>query len=1026
MRRASLLAVVVVAAAVAARGEQLHAVFLFDRGAVKSASLDALSADELKTVRAAWLWSDERTPARVTGDELRAGTVPKAPAAGKRLAIRVDARPAVRSSGAVIAAPLRMWSEVPEPLLPVWRTDASGIAAAPTAPDVRWRVRFRAPGSGTWWTNVRGTAATLRPIGAKAMNVVVTDEKGKPLPDAVVTIRQTSDGRSEPLLLAILRSDEHGTITLDAIPDVEPVALVAAHEGFAPASVAGRIPDLAPALALDRGITLGGRFVDAAAKPIAGVQIRAAAWIGANTAALFERSATAAADGTWSIEHLPKGRIALTAHKDGYGDYHADERLDRASILGTITLERGLSARIRAVDDLRRPVSGATVASGATRLGTTDKNGVLVINSLGQSTVRINVTRPAYTMATATLEPPFPRETLVTLPRAFHLHASVVDDNATPLSGGVLKVASGDSETVRRFVDGTLDFDVQPDQPLRLTVSAANCQPAEIAVDAGRAGETRQLPDIVLQRGLVVTGRVVSTIDGRGVAGARIWVPRRARQGSIYAWAHGDVAETRSDADGAFELSGIPEQPAVLRVDAPGHARAYVSISPQASPTTDAGTIAVDPGTTVAVTAAAGNDGAVARVDMRGEWLDYDMISAPLHDHGATIRHVPPGHAIVSVVDGGTLLCQRELDVGSTPATVDCGDRALHVTGIVTAGAAVARGGMLIWSAPSAPDVQSVVTTRIGAGGARQASAIGIGRPPIVAEVDEQGRFATDALQPGAWMVSWLPPAGGASAGKAVAIPDVEQYDVALSFAGGRIAGVVVDSSGAPVANAVVRDLDLKSVVRTGPDGAYAFVGMPSGPHRLLAQQGPRYSDETDVTLRDGEDLPPLTITVHEGHRIDVAVSANGAPAPGALVFVQTDDAQGMMTIASSDAAGVAHVDAPGAWQHARAAAFNAGRWSFGEWRARDDVVASGIALPFGDTGDLAVESDKAIPPLRITRDGWDVATLLSRVGLRRDPAAKEILVTGLPPGLYDVVAGGAMLEASVKASERAEVKLAP
>ncbi len=77
-----------------------------------------------------------------------------------------------------------------------------------------------------------------------------------------------------------------------------------------------------------------------------------------------------------------------------------------------------------------------------------------------------------------------------------------------------------------------------------------------------------------------MSGRLVSARDGEAVAGARVWMPRPSEEGALLAWVDRDILQGVSGVDGRFRLSGLPESPLMLRIDAAGFARTHLPVTP--------------------------------------------------------------------------------------------------------------------------------------------------------------------------------------------------------------------------------------------------------------------------------------------------------------------------------------------------------------------------------------------------------------------------------------------------------------
>jgi hypothetical protein len=98
-------------------------------------------------------------------------------------------------------------------------------------------------------------------------------------------------------------------------------------------------------------------------------------------------------------------------------------------------------------------------------------------------------------------------------------------ENGTPLADCTVKTDESGSVVARTGPDGTFDFHTELDKSGRrgLRIDAIGRAPREGDFEGLRDGDTEDLGDIPMQRGFVVTGRVVDP-DGKGVTGNNVIV----------------------------------------------------------------------------------------------------------------------------------------------------------------------------------------------------------------------------------------------------------------------------------------------------------------------------------------------------------------------------------------------------------------------------------------------------------------------------------------------------------------------
>src|SRR6516162_5448581 len=70
----------------------------------------------------------------------------------------------------------------------------------------------------------------------------------------------------------------------------------------------------------------------------------------------------------------------------------------------------------------------------------------------------------------------------------------------------------------------------------------------------------------------------------------------------------------------------------------------------------------------------------------------------------------------------------------------------------------------------------------------------------------------------------------------------------------GTVAGLVTDTAGKPVSDALVHVVGTKLGTQTGVDGAFSIADVPAGPHRLaVTTQTGYFPDTSNVTVTAGQ-----------------------------------------------------------------------------------------------------------------------------------------------------------------------------
>ncbi|MFL6201870.1 MAG: carboxypeptidase regulatory-like domain-containing protein [Thermoanaerobaculia bacterium] len=994
-----------------------------------------LSQERREDVSSAWAWSDGAAPRRIEVDRI-----------GRQRLIADRARLQVHVPGAqalagarVIAGPLQMWEEVPEGLMPSWPVPRDGRLALPLEPGQPWRLRLAGKGKGTWWIDLpRGqTSLTLAPVPAPDVDLLVTGQDGQPLEGSWMRVLEGAQGRrGGPGAWAFHRA-EQGRISAPGLPDAEEVVAILRAPEYAPAILRGRPSDFPRLVKLRSGAALTGRFTDEDGQPVAGAKVHFESWVTPDVAGLTRTAVETAGDGTWKVAGLPVGATALLAQARGFAPYRS--RLDLKegrTDLGTARLRRGKPLRLAVVDDLGAPVAGALVGGGMGSSAYTDRKGLAVLPEVDpEAALDLSVRASRYLPWQSRIEPPLPSSQRIEMTRAFTVTGRLLGPEGSPVDEGLAVLRRGSlSSSMSLQPGGGFELDLPPGVGAELTLSSPATRELRVTLEAGLPGEVRDLGALRAPPGVEIVGRITSADNGGPVAGARVWLPRPSESGSLMAWADRDLLQATSAADGSFRLTGAPNSPLQLRIDAAGFARAYQAIPPAETggALLDVGEVPLVRGATLRVLFTGEPDeGAVARADLRGDWLEMDMLSAPVSEGAAVFRNVPPGQLRVTVQRGQTLLCERDVTVPPAEEEVEaeCSDSAVRVRGTVVVGGRPAGPGTLVWMAP-APQSPGRITDVISPGGLRQQQVLGQGRPQVEVAVAQDGSFFTDELTPGGWQVSWVPVSGSLGEPRSVEVPALpagSEYEAILTFPGGALAGIVLDPENRPAEGARVRDLGTGAVAFTGADGSFVLTGAAPGKHSIQAERDELASPvaDTEVVPDRPGDLLRLVLGERQDPEIRVLVlDAEGVPVAGAFVFLEEEGKGQRLLTAGLDGRVAARIEHP-LPVRVRFAALANGTWSLGEWKGWSEVQET-MTLLARPGGAVRVESaSRTGSPRILSSQGWDVSWLLTRLGVPPTLApGVPIELHGLPEGDYTVSLVGTTSPAKVRAGRQVVVVL--
>lgn len=412
---------------------------------------------------------------------------------------------------------------------------------------------------------------------------MVVDDAGKPLAGVRVVLRQASGtAPTSRKPLALPPPGERGTIeaTTDArgrfgfpqVPAAE-IDLLAGRAGFTPLLARNR--RMPPGqgtwelgrVVLRRGVSLSGRVVDPAGRPVAGAQIYRMATIAspellATTLREEEPDATTGADGRFSFGDLPPKKPVhlfvsaprhLPATAQGVRPPLATPLTVRlapgARLAGRITDEAGApvaEAEVRLAKRTR--IEGMPVGSAEYRQTTSDREGRFEIADAPAGDARVTVAARGFApWANEALDvpPPEGRELEIRLARGATLQGSV-------------RTTAGEAVAGARVLAGPAG--ARSDGEGFYRVEGVETGPVEIdLVHPGHARQERKVTiepgintlDFEVDPGRRVAGRIAAG-DGRPIGAAELALETPG-------WGSGHRSyRARSAADGLFEFAEVP------------------------------------------------------------------------------------------------------------------------------------------------------------------------------------------------------------------------------------------------------------------------------------------------------------------------------------------------------------------------------------------------------------------------------------------------------------------------------------
>ncbi|NUN95405.1 MAG: hypothetical protein HUU16_04470 [Candidatus Omnitrophica bacterium] len=309
------------------------------------------------------------------------------------------------------------------------------------------------------------------------------------LPDTTVEMRVNVSGGCNNYIDTPIRTGPVGEATLVSTA-TNPVAF-----GFR-ASVPGYVPlhgmwfrEIEPRFArlpgfilleLEKGTRIGGIVKDEAGNPVSGAEVEISIYrqekdsdpdaVRPNLSGLAE---TTDSEGRWSCAKLPE---PLVGYNLSLSYSHPDYMLERAwNSAGSaevsrlregnqvVTLRRGASLSGRVVDDLGRPIEGATARTGqfsGAKESKTDSEGIFVLDHVPGHSTTLLVTADNYAPTVVQVAPTGKgAQFQVELKAGVPLRGRVQDEAGAPIPGAWISLDRSGFETLSDMLDERLETD---------------------------------------------------------------------------------------------------------------------------------------------------------------------------------------------------------------------------------------------------------------------------------------------------------------------------------------------------------------------------------------------------------------------------------------------------------------------------------------------------------------------------------------------------------------------------------------
>lgn len=460
--------------------------------------------------------------------------------------------------------------------------------------------------------------ALTSPEGEYGLTVRVQSQFGKPLPNAAVYLIESESHSMVGfdlfrLMGQIFKTEGakatgstglSGEATFSALPPGD-YQVAVFKDGFEArysenVSIVEGILPMPLRLRLRKGFTLKGIVVDSADQPIEGAVIAVLPEMDGLPSSIQTLKQTTGADGLFSFATLADRDHHLIVHADGFApvgtkdlgvgkEVHRIHMTPGGSLEGRITDETtgaGIEGAAVALMADESFVVATTDSEGAYRMGNVpeSKRVKVIVKAAGYSVSDPKARREFLGQITAD-EPVVAGQTttvdIVMVPMGV-VRGQVIDaETGTGVEGasvralGGLFMAGGGSGSATTDEQGNYELTASGSD-VALQVSKTGFVSKDVGSSQGFFGRNNKankgnsvkikvfpgrvtdVPVIKLERGRVVAGRVVNAA-GQGVANAAIsWLPEKSGRGFLSLIVGGRVLTVGSNADGGFELTGLP------------------------------------------------------------------------------------------------------------------------------------------------------------------------------------------------------------------------------------------------------------------------------------------------------------------------------------------------------------------------------------------------------------------------------------------------------------------------------------
>lgn len=974
---------------------------------------------KLSPAAAVWTWSTDCLPERLTAAALGQCRT------GEPVTFRIVTKSRKPAAGAEIRwATEAMLRELPDALLPVARTDASGSVNIPMPSEEPVFARIAGPLIASKWTAVSHPCTTIAAVEGAPISWRIKDADGNPAVGAMAELRPADAAHGAELPF---RGAGDGVVNIPAVPAAAFVHALSWSEAGAPALATGRVSQLLPAYELPRGVELRGLTIDAKSSPVSGASVTALFLVGGQALRVC-KTLTTDREGRFGVRGIPAGEVEWSIEKPGLARVAQVTRITADHDLGDVAMypDRQLVVEVR--DAAGAPIAGALLtAPGGGAEVKSDARGIARLVSVPADTFKLRAAARGFLLRDVTVKEDVKQPFVLVLRDAAQVRARVVrNSDGMPAGPGTAAVdLSGRKFIVDIDARGELEIDAREGGRMSLEIRAAGLAPYRVPEREVGAAERVDLGTIRLRDGLTISGRAVDAESSAPLPGVTFYVLRPDDFGPQLSYARRDWVTSQTLADGTFRLEGLAEGVYTLWSESTGHAplvKTGLVLGSQPAGELALGDLSIEPGRTltVACTPVARCRGEVSVSIAGADWLP---ISGALGAGGeATVAPVPSGPAVLRLTERGALIHEREIAISAADSTTEINLRlpSVVVRGDIVRSGKPVSGGTVSLEAVSSSNGRFVQMAHVRSTGTLGNRFVGAVPRRLTADVGQDGTFLVEDMAPGDYRVTWTSANGIPSATQRIAIPESSDFSLRLDIPSARLEGRVRTADGQTPGRTLVtvESGGSKAEAFAGSDGTFVFDGLPPGLAFVRANASDQRRSETSVEIA-GDQTERVDLTLEAGDdALTVDVRAGGMPMANAYVFLRQN---GALRVATTSAEGQARI-VPTTRSGPVEIAVNAPAygWSFvpagpadGSRSIRVDLASTSTHLV------LRKETGSGLVSL-FSSTGFPIHEALSALGVRAAVyAGSPLQLDGLPSGTYSVGVSGVQRQVTLAREPR-------